>query len=48
MKIIVVYKKNFGSYMNYVARNDGSIRLNGEANQFVSNWFESVKIILVL
>lgn len=43
MKIIVVYKKNFGSYTNYVARNDGSIRLNGEANQFVSNWFESVK-----
>lgn len=36
-------QKNFGSYMNYVARNDGSIRLNGEANQFVSNWFESVK-----
>lgn len=29
--------------MNYVARNDGSIRLNGEVNQFVSNWFESVK-----
>ncbi|HHY1243118.1 TPA: hypothetical protein ACVZWT_000790 [Campylobacter jejuni] len=36
-------QKNFGSYMNYVARNDASIRLNGEANQFVSNWFESVK-----
>ncbi|VTX83927.1 Uncharacterised protein [Campylobacter jejuni] len=36
-------QKNFGSYTNYVARNDGSIRLNGEANQFVSNWFESVK-----
>ncbi|EAH4761779.1 hypothetical protein ACE66E_001016 [Campylobacter jejuni] len=36
-------QKNFGSYMNYVARNDGSIRLNGEVNQFVSNWFESVK-----
>lgn len=38
----MVYK-NFGSYTNYVARNDGSIRLNGESNQFVSNWFESVK-----
>ncbi|EAH9620734.1 TPA: hypothetical protein SCU98_000498 [Campylobacter jejuni] len=36
-------QKNFGSYTNYVARNDGSIRLNSEANQFVSNWFESVK-----
>ncbi|MGQ2766763.1 hypothetical protein ACT6D3_06460 [Campylobacter jejuni] len=36
-------QKNFGSYTNYVARNDDSIRLNGEANQFVSNWFESVK-----
>ncbi|ENU2688345.1 hypothetical protein ACE4MO_000751 [Campylobacter coli] len=36
-------QKNFSSYTNYVARNDGSIRLNGEANQFVSNWFESVK-----
>ncbi|EAK7676854.1 hypothetical protein E7O31_05785 [Campylobacter jejuni] len=36
-------QKNFGSYMDYVARNDGSIRLNGEVNQFVSNWFESVK-----
>ncbi|EAI3547294.1 hypothetical protein E4P66_01830 [Campylobacter jejuni] len=36
-------QKNFGSYTNYVARNDGSIRLNGEASQFVSNWFESVK-----
>ncbi|EMB5542956.1 hypothetical protein U5690_000924 [Campylobacter coli] len=36
-------QKNFGSYTNYVARNDGSIRLNGEANEFVSNWFESVK-----
>ncbi|HEF4210627.1 TPA: hypothetical protein SAI70_000732 [Campylobacter jejuni] len=36
-------QKNFGSYTNYVARNDGSIRLNGKANQFVSNWFESVK-----
>lgn len=41
-KLLVVYK-NFGSYTNYVARNDGSIRLNGESNQFVSNWFESVK-----
>lgn len=36
-------QKNFSSYTNYVTRNDGSIRLNGEANQFVSNWFESVK-----
>lgn len=36
-------QKNFGSYTNYVARNDDSIRLNGEASQFVSNWFESVK-----
>ncbi|HEF9123730.1 TPA: hypothetical protein SBV39_000902 [Campylobacter coli] len=36
-------QKNFGSYTNYVARNDGSIRLNGEANQFVSNWFENIE-----
>ncbi|MDD0799218.1 hypothetical protein PTT20_00810 [Campylobacter coli] len=36
-------QKNFGSYTNYVARNDGSIRLNGEANEFIANWFESVK-----
>ncbi|HEH4631393.1 TPA: hypothetical protein SG376_000792 [Campylobacter coli] len=36
-------QKNFGSYTNYVARNDGGIRLNGEANEFIANWFESVK-----
>ncbi|HDZ4936712.1 TPA: hypothetical protein RTF90_001243 [Campylobacter jejuni] len=29
-----------GSYANYIARDDGAIRLNGEANEFVVNWFE--------
>ncbi|EAI1629544.1 hypothetical protein DDP12_05385 [Campylobacter coli] len=36
-------QKNFGSYTNYVARNDGSIRLNGEANEFIANWFENIE-----
>ncbi|ECO2984468.1 hypothetical protein FUZ02_05065 [Campylobacter coli] len=36
-------QKNFSSYTNYVARNDGSIRLNGEANEFIANWFENIE-----
>ncbi len=36
-------QKNFGSYTNYVARNDGGIRLNGEANEFIANWFENIE-----
>ncbi|MFQ6342227.1 hypothetical protein [Campylobacter sp. VTCC 70190] len=33
-------QEHFGSYTNYIARNDKSIRLNGEANEFIANWFE--------
>ncbi|EAJ8552000.1 hypothetical protein BSG57_06700, partial [Campylobacter coli] len=36
-------QKNFSSYTNYVTRNDGSIRLNGEANEFIANWFENIE-----
>ncbi|TKX31535.1 hypothetical protein [Campylobacter estrildidarum] len=36
-------QNHFGSYANYIARDDGSIRLNGEANEFISNWFENAK-----
>lgn len=36
-------QENFRSYTNYVPREDGSIRLNGEAENFISNWFSSVK-----
>ncbi|TKX34770.1 hypothetical protein [Campylobacter taeniopygiae] len=36
-------QNHFGSYTNYIARDDGAIRLNGEANEFVSNWFENAK-----
>ncbi len=36
-------QKNFASYTNYVARSDGSIRLNGEANEFVASWFENIE-----
>ncbi|HEB7555776.1 TPA: hypothetical protein RZH79_000948, partial [Campylobacter coli] len=36
-------QKNFTSYTNYVARSDGSIRLNGEANEFIANWFENIE-----
>ncbi|HEA7843189.1 TPA: hypothetical protein RXM13_001302 [Campylobacter coli] len=36
-------QKNFASYTNYVARSDGSIRLNGEANEFIASWFENIE-----
>ncbi|TKX32970.1 hypothetical protein [Campylobacter aviculae] len=36
-------QNHFSSYTNYIARDDGAIRLNGEANEFVSNWFENAK-----
>ncbi len=36
-------QKNFASYTNYVARSDGSIRLNGEVNEFVASWFENIE-----
>ncbi|MBZ7939109.1 hypothetical protein H2277_04845 [Campylobacter sp. W0014] len=36
-------QNHFGSYTNYIARDDGTIRLNGEANEFISNWFENAK-----
>ncbi|KAA6225909.1 MULTISPECIES: hypothetical protein [unclassified Campylobacter] len=32
-------QKNFGSYTNYVVRDDKSVRLNGDAENFVSSWF---------
>ncbi|WP_270966314.1 hypothetical protein [Campylobacter upsaliensis] len=35
-------QNHFSSYTNYIAREDGSIRLNGEANAFVAEWFEKV------
>ncbi|EAK0961146.1 hypothetical protein A0Z68_08400 [Campylobacter upsaliensis] len=35
-------QNHFSSYTNYIAREDGSIRLNGEANAFVAEWFENV------
>lgn len=35
-------QNHFNSYTNYIAREDGSIRLNGEANAFVAEWFEKV------
>ncbi|EOK4570455.1 hypothetical protein ACM6N0_000435 [Campylobacter upsaliensis] len=35
-------QNRFSSYTNYIAREDGSIRLNGEANAFVAEWFEKV------
>ncbi|EJW3041183.1 hypothetical protein OBY50_001593 [Campylobacter upsaliensis] len=36
-------QNHFSSYTNYIAREDGSIRLNGEANAFVAEWFEKVR-----
>ncbi|MBS4407141.1 hypothetical protein CVU22713_05715 [Campylobacter vulpis] len=39
-------QNHFSSYTNYIARNDGSIRLNGEANAFVAEWFEKVSNVL--
>lgn len=35
-------QNHFNSYTNYIAREDGPIRLNGEANAFVAEWFEKV------
>lgn len=35
-------QSHFGSYTNYIARDDGAIRLNGEANEFIANWFEKI------
>lgn len=35
-------QNHFSSYTNYIAREDGSIRLNGEANAFMAEWFEKV------
>ncbi|ARE81051.1 hypothetical protein [Campylobacter helveticus] len=35
-------QEHFSSYTNYIARDDNSIRLNGEANEFVANWFEKI------
>ncbi|EDP6904521.1 hypothetical protein GTH17_02775 [Campylobacter upsaliensis] len=39
-------QNHFSSYTNYIAREDGSIRLNGEANAFVAEWFEKVSDML--
>lgn len=39
-------QNHFSSYTNYIAREDGSIRLNGEANAFVAEWFEKVSNVL--
>ncbi|MBS4329496.1 hypothetical protein [Campylobacter vulpis] len=39
-------QNHFSSYTNYIARKDGSIRLNGEANAFVAEWFEKVSNVL--
>ncbi|HDZ5085451.1 TPA: hypothetical protein RTH03_000734 [Campylobacter jejuni] len=35
-------QSHFDSYTNYIARDDGTIRLNGEANEFIANWFEKI------
>ncbi|MBC5857325.1 hypothetical protein Cjcuy013_02960 [Campylobacter jejuni] len=35
-------QSHFGSYTNYITRDDGAIRLNGEANEFIANWFEKI------
>ena len=35
-------QSHFGSFANYIARDDGTIRLNGEANEFIANWFEKI------
>ena len=35
-------QEHFSSYTNYIARDDNSIRLNGEVNEFVANWFEKI------
>ncbi|HDZ5065263.1 TPA: hypothetical protein RTH01_000496 [Campylobacter jejuni] len=35
-------QSHFDSYTNYIARDDGTIRFNGEANEFIANWFEKI------
>ncbi|MBZ7932341.1 hypothetical protein H2266_01210 [Campylobacter sp. RM10543] len=35
-------QNHFGSFTNYIVRDDGTIRLNGEANEFIANWFEKI------
>ncbi|MBZ7957954.1 hypothetical protein [Campylobacter molothri] len=35
-------QNHFGSFTNYIVRDDGAIRLNGEANEFIANWFEKI------
>ncbi|MBK1991102.1 hypothetical protein JG676_00495 [Campylobacter sp. 2018MI35] len=34
-------QENFRSYTNYITKEDGSIRLNAEAQNFVASWFNS-------
>ena len=34
-------QENFGSYTNYIPKEDGSIRLNAEAQNFVASWFDT-------
>ena len=34
-------QENFGSYTNYIPKENGSIRLNAEAQNFVASWFET-------
>lgn len=34
-------QENFRSYTNYIAKEDGSIRLNSEAQNFTASWFDS-------
>ncbi|MBK1973937.1 hypothetical protein JG677_07755, partial [Campylobacter sp. TTU-622] len=34
-------QENFRSYTNYITKEDGSIRLNAEAQNFVASWFDS-------
>lgn len=34
-------QENFRSYTNYIAKEDGSIRLNSEAQNFIASWFGS-------
>ncbi|MCW1360872.1 hypothetical protein [Campylobacter sp. CCS1377] len=35
-------QSHFASYTHIIARDDKSYRLNGEANEFIANWFEKV------
>lgn len=34
-------QENFRSYTNYIPKEDGSIRLNAEAENFISSWFNT-------